>query len=205
MLFLAFAVAALLATGSAARAQVLVPQRPPDTLKPARPARAAVPSITRRLVAFGHRKTTGRAIDAIVVHGTYCKATADSFDIDCIIDQFRRYNVSAHYLIGRTGTIYQLVAEQDVSYHGGVGKLPDGDTRINSRTIGIEINNTPGTPPTQAQYEALALLVQDIERRHNIKFVVGHSQVAPDRKTDPWRFDWEYWRSLLLSSPRGWR
>lgn len=104
--------------------------------------------------------------------------------------------VSAHYLVDEDGTVYNLVPEEKRAWHAGVSYW-NRETDINSVSIGIEIVN-PGhefgyQPFSQEQMYAVCCLCQEIKKRHNIKNVLGHSDVAPERKADPGEFfDWEY-------------
>ncbi|MDR1678622.1 MAG: N-acetylmuramoyl-L-alanine amidase [Prevotellaceae bacterium] len=148
----------------------------------------------RKYVNVGYRKAVERKIDVIVLHSTHF-VDADSFSIQGVLQQFRQYKVGAHYIIGREGQIYYAVSEKDVAFHAGVSRLPESNrTNLNASSIGIEIINTPHTPPSEAQYEALVRLIKDIKRRHAIAFIVRHSDIAPDRKTDPWQFDWQWFK-----------
>lgn len=98
--------------------------------------------------------------------------------------------VSAHYLIEESGRIHRLVPETRRAWHAGLAYWR-GVRDVNSRSVGIELQN-PGHefgyrafPP--AQIGALIALSQEILARHPIRPVgiVGHSDIAPDRKTDP--------------------
>lgn len=102
--------------------------------------------------------------------------------------QFADYGVSAHYVIDRSGQIHQLVKNNDIAYHAGKSQLPDGTTSVNSCSIGIEIMCTYTSGPNQAQYEALQNLVQQLDAAYHFKYILGHSDIAPGRKTDPWQF-----------------
>ncbi len=158
----------------------------------------ARPEIKEELISWGHKKYDGkRTIDAVIVHSTYYADNADSFSVAGVLKQFKQYDVSAHYLIDRSGTIHRLVKENDISYHAGVSNLPDGRTNVNSTSIGIEVIITKYSPPAEVQYAALAALVKDIQQRHPIKYIKRHSDIAPDRKTDPWNFDWKRWTEML--------
>ncbi|WP_299792348.1 N-acetylmuramoyl-L-alanine amidase [uncultured Marivita sp.] len=100
--------------------------------------------------------------------------------------------VSAHYVIGPDGTVWQLVDEADRAWHAGAGAWGPV-TDVNSRSIGIEIANTGSTPFAAKQMDALDTLVAAIMARHAIppERVIGHSDMAPGRKIDPGaRFDW---------------
>lgn len=100
--------------------------------------------------------------------------------------------VSAHYLIGRDGTIYQLVAEDQRAWHAGDSFWAGGDD-VNSRSIGIELDNNGASPFAQPEIESLLRLLADITTRLQIPRtnIVGHADVAPTRKDDPGaRFPW---------------
>jgi N-acetylmuramoyl-L-alanine amidase len=103
--------------------------------------------------------------------------------------------VSAHYLVDEDGAVEALVAEPNRAWHAGVS-FWRGATSLNDRSIGIEIVN-PGHegyrpfPPVQMQ--AVRELCRGILARWPIpaRNVVGHSDIAPDRKQDPGElFDW---------------
>ena len=102
--------------------------------------------------------------------------------------------VSSHYLVDvAPPTIYRLVAEDRRAWHAGVSSW-QGNTNLNSSSIGIEIVNTGRDPATgiwapypEPQVQAVLALVRDIVRRHRIRpdRIVGHSDIAPQRKVDP--------------------
>ncbi len=112
--------------------------------------------------------------------------------------------VSSHYLVRDDPVeIYQLVDEERRSFHAGVSSW-QGSTSLNASSIGIEIVNGGGRPNAQGQFayadyppaqvEAVLKLVKDIVKRHNIRGdrIVGHSDIAPTRKTDPGpKFPWK--------------
>jgi len=100
--------------------------------------------------------------------------------------------VSAHYLIGPQGDVTQMVDEAARAWHAGAGEWR-GMVDINSRSIGIELDNRGTHPFAAAQMDALEDLLRGIMARWDIRAsgVIGHSDMAPGRKTDPgpW-FDW---------------
>ena len=149
--------------------------------------------IVEKNVGFGMHTVQNRMIEAVIVHSVYNKSCGDKYDIDLIIKQFSRYHVSSHYIIGRDGTIYQLVKEKNISYQAGHSQLPDGRTAVNSCSIGIELVTTNDSldSPTEKQIRSLVALVKDIKTRYKIKYVLRHSDIAPGRKTDPWNMNWE--------------
>ncbi len=100
--------------------------------------------------------------------------------------------VSAHYLIGSDGRLWQMVAESQRAWHAGAGEW-FGTDDINSRSIGIELDNSGGHPFSEPQMAVLEVLISQILGRWAIQpeGVIGHSDMAPGRKTDPGpRFDW---------------
>ena len=104
--------------------------------------------------------------------------------------------VSAHYLIDEDGRCFALVPEHRRAWHAGHA-FWQGETAINACSIGIELHN-PGhefgyRPFPEAQMAGLKILARDILARHPIAptRVLGHSDVAPERKQDPGElFDW---------------
>jgi N-acetylmuramoyl-L-alanine amidase len=107
--------------------------------------------------------------------------------------------VSAHYFVFENGHVLQLVPEARRAWHAGIAWWQREDD-LNSRSIGIEIANTghapDGTMPDypDVQIGALIVLCRDIVRRWRIPAdrVLGHSDVAPQRKIDPGEvFPWE--------------
>ena len=143
--------------------------------------------------------------DMIIIHYTGMETSAAARTRLCD----PAAEVSAHYLIDVDGTIDQLVDEARRAWHAGVSEW-DGETDINSRSIGIElVNKGAGSdyhPFPAAQMAALIDLITDIVARHDIapKDVVGHEDIAPGRKIDPGpKFDWERLRRLgLATGPR---
>lgn len=106
--------------------------------------------------------------------------------------------VSAHYLIGEDGTVWQLVPEARRAWHAG-RSFWRGLRRLNDRSIGIELVNAGHDhgyrPFPPAQLKALAALGREILARHPIPpaNVLAHSDIAPDRKRDPGElFPWRW-------------
>lgn len=94
--------------------------------------------------------------------------------------------VSAHYLIGRDGHIYQLVADTQRAWHAGPGAWGT-ITDVNSASIGIELDNDGSSPFADAQIASLLRLLGDLTERLRISptQVIGHEDFAPARKIDP--------------------
>ncbi|MCB2112561.1 MAG: N-acetylmuramoyl-L-alanine amidase [Parvularculaceae bacterium] len=128
----------------------------------------------------------GRAIDMIVLHYTGMRTGGEALNRLC--DPAAK--VSAHYLVEENGAVYALVREEKRAWHAGVGAWK-GDVEINARSIGVEIVN-PGhefgyRKFPDRQIESVIALVAGIAARHAIdpRMVLGHSDVAPQRKEDP--------------------
>jgi AmpD protein len=99
--------------------------------------------------------------------------------------------VSAHFFIRRDGTLFQFVSCESRAWHAGVSAWRGRDC-CNDFSIGIELEGADDIPYTPAQYTALAALLRALKRRYPIEAAVGHSDVAPGRKTDPGpAFDWD--------------
>lgn len=146
--------------------------------------------IIDKLMSSGFKKSSGRNIDTIIVHTSYNAIGSDVNDIGDIIKQYEQYEVSAHYLIGRDGSIYRLVKDDNIAWHAGVSKMPDGRTNINDFSIGIEVVNTKEGKFSDAEYEALNSLIASLKKKYPIKNILGHDDIAPGRKTDPWGIEW---------------
>ncbi len=157
--------------------------------------------ITDRKMKSGFRTTNGRKIDVLIIHSTFNNSGGEHYDTDKIISQFVRYGVSAHYLIGRSGEVYRLVDEKNVAYHAGKSSLPNGQTNLNTRSIGIELVCSYTDSVAEPQLQALLTLTRDIQERHKLSYILRHSDIAPNRKTDPWSFNWERYNQLLTTKP----
>jgi len=135
----------------------------------------------------------GTPIDMIVLHYTGMQTARAA------IDRLRdpEAKVSSHYVVEEDGTVWRLVEEQRRAFHAGVS-FWRGMTELNGRSIGIEIVN-PGHEWGYRHFPVLQLaatcdLCLAILSRHAVpaRNIVGHSDVAPDRKQDPGElFDWE--------------
>lgn len=129
----------------------------------------------------------------LVLHYTGMQSAAAAIARLC--DPIAR--VSAHYVVEENGALCRLVPETRRAFHAGLSCW-QGESDLNLVSIGVEIVN-PGhewgyRPFPEAQMAALEYLCHDILRRHPIPpwRIVGHSDIAPDRKTDPGElFDWQ--------------
>ena len=124
----------------------------------------------------------------IVIHCTAMHSAGAALERLCDPDA----EVSAHYLISGSGNVVQMVDEEMRAWHAGAGEW-HGEADINSRSIGIELDNRGDHPFSQPQMVALEVLLRGIMERWDIPAsgVIGHSDMAPGRKSDPGpRFDW---------------
>lgn len=138
-------------------------------------------------------KSQNSRVDFIVLHYT---STGNHASLKILTEQ----NVSSHYLItdSQRPEIYELVDENRRAWHAGISEWY-GRTDLNASSIGIEIVNPGGSgtswaPYSSVQIKTLIALLHDISRRHQVKpnNIVGHSDIAPQRKVDPGpRFPWK--------------
>jgi N-acetyl-anhydromuramyl-L-alanine amidase AmpD len=126
----------------------------------------------------------------IVLHATEQESVQES------LDTLRTRNsggpVSAHYLVGRDGHIYQLVADSERAWHAGSGRWGT-ITDLNNASIGIELDNNGGASFPAAQIDSLLRLLDDLCTRLRIPRtqIIAHADFAPTRKVDPSRlFPW---------------
>ena len=131
-------------------------------------------------------RANGSLIDTLILHYTGMQSGAEAIDRLCDPAS----EVSSHYVVEEDGQVFRLVEEQRRAAHAGVS-FWQGRAMLNDTSIGIEIVN-PGhewgyRPFPTPQIAALRRLCLDIVARHAIpaERVLGHSDVAPDRKQDP--------------------
>ncbi|WP_454832745.1 N-acetylmuramoyl-L-alanine amidase [Pseudoxanthomonas wuyuanensis] len=120
----------------------------------------------------------------IVLHAT--EQTSVRRSLDTLRTRNRGGPVSAHYLIGRDGSRYQLVADEQRAWHAGAGRWGT-ITDVNSVSIGIELDNDGAAQFPPAQIDSLLVLLTDLCDRLRIPRtqIVAHSDFAPTRKRDP--------------------
>jgi len=144
---------------------------------------------------FGDRR--GGAVDLVVLHYTAMADAEAALTRLCDPEA----EVSAHYLIAKDGTLYKLVEEDKRAWHAGQGCWA-GHEDVNSRSIGIELDNPGGEPFADELMDTLEELLADILERHDLspKTVIAHSDLAPGRKYDPGvYFDWHHLADVGLS------
>jgi len=152
----------------------------------------------------------GTRVNALVVHcislppGEYGGQNVERFfcnSLDCdahpYFEHIRGLRVSAHFLIKRGGEMTQFVSTLDRAWHAGRSTLA-GTGEVNDFSIGVELEGLDDDEYADAQYHALARLTRTLMAAYpeiGPDRVVGHSDIAPERKTDPGsRFDWGRFR-----------
>lgn len=99
--------------------------------------------------------------------------------------------VSSHFLIRRNGHLIQFVSCLDRAWHAGASIWHDRE-RCNDFSVGIELEGSDFDAFEPAQYKTLISLIAGLKQRYPIQDIVGHSDIAPGRKTDPGPyFDWD--------------
>lgn len=119
------------------------------------------------------------------------------------IREIAHLRVSAHVLIRRDGGVVQYVPFHRRAWHAGVSRW-EGRERVNDFSVGIELEGMDDVPYEEVQYRRLAELIQALASTYpgiTPDRVVGHSDVAPGRKTDPGgSFDWGRLHELLAEA-----
>lgn len=105
-------------------------------------------------------------------------------------ERLRDVRVSAHFLLRRRGELLQFVSCEQRAWHAGASRLLVRE-RCNDFSIGIEMEGSSERRFTRTQYRRLNTLIAVLGRRYPLRYIAGHSDVAPGRKDDPGPFfDW---------------
>lgn len=150
------------------------------------------------------------AVELLVIHNI--SLPPGEFGGDAVIDLFLNrldpqahpyyegiatLRVSSHFLIRRDGALLQFVPCAKRAWHAGQSQWCGRD-RCNDFSVGIELEGTDDLAFSDAQYECLSMLARALYARYPIKASVGHSDIAPGRKTDPGpHFSWPRYFSAL--------
>jgi AmpD protein len=115
-------------------------------------------------------------------------------------EKIHQLKVASHLLIERNGTIKQYVSFDRCAHHAGTSKFKD-QINCNNFSIGIELEGTENSLYTDTQYEGLIKITQtlmSVYPKLRTDRIVGHSDIAPERKADPGEgFDWSRYRREL--------
>lgn len=144
----------------------------------------------------------GKPIRLVVIHAD--AGSSDAGTISWI--ESAKSAVSYHFLVGRDGAVYRFVDESKRAWHAGDSTWPECTTEIpgrkpsvNDYSIGVAFANNGVEAYRPEQYKAGAELVAGICARYKIgaEWIVGHNQVSPQRKKDPYpHFDWKEFHRL---------
>ena len=133
-----------------------------------------------------------RSIKYLIIHYTGMKSAQESVKRL----KSKKHKVSSHYFIDRSGVITQLVLDNNVAWHAGISSWGK-DKNLNKKSIGIELQNKGyqfGYEKfTKKQIDSLISLLLNLKEKYNVKdrFILGHSDIAPFRKSDPgFLFPW---------------
>ena len=159
-----------------------------------------------------NERPEGSAVKLLVIHNIslppkeYGSGNIEAFfcnrldsDAHPYFEEIKNLKVSAHFFIARTGNLTQFVNCEKRAWHAGVSVWKEQEN-CNDFSIGIELEGCDDEAYAEQQYECLASLVSDLLRQYALpkESVVGHSDIAPQRKTDPGAsFDWLYFQELL--------
>jgi AmpD protein len=152
-------------------------------------------------------------LDLIVVHGIslppgrFGEGWIDRFflnELPAAADPYfatiAEMKVSAHALVARDGSLTQYVSFNRRAWHAG-RSVYCGRSACNDFSVGIELEGTDDLPYMRGQYETLAGVVRALGRAYPSlrgADIVGHSDIAPGRKSDPGKaFDWDALHKLL--------
>ncbi|MAJ80230.1 MAG: 1,6-anhydro-N-acetylmuramyl-L-alanine amidase AmpD [Porticoccaceae bacterium] len=153
-------------------------------------------------------------INMLVIHSIslppndFERSFVDDFFTNCLDVSAHPYfltiaqlKVSAHLYIDRNGVLTQYVPFGKRAWHAGKSSF-QGEHDCNNFSIGIELQGSDHVPFTDEQYSKICRVSRQIIKRYptiTMDRIVGHCDIAPDRKTDPGRFfDWSRFRALLL-------
>ena len=177
------------------------------------------------LVAARHRaspncneRPAGGIVDTLVVHGiTLPPGCFGGSHVDALFAnqldpaahpffaQVASLRVSAHVFIARTGALTQYVSFTERAWHAGRSHFAGRDN-VNDFAIGVELEGTDDCPYSVAQYRRLGWLAATLMRHYPALVrarIVGHSDIAPGRKTDPGpAFDWQRFDRALVAARR---
>jgi N-acetylmuramoyl-L-alanine amidase len=152
-------------------------------------------------VNFGIRKP-----NFVIIHHT----AQNSLDQTIKTFTIARTEVSAHYVVSRDGKVVHMVNDYLRANHAGNGKWGN-DADLNSSSIGVELDNNGNEPYSDAQINSLLALLSTLKKKYNIPAAnfIGHADIAPKRKIDPYNFPWQrlaqkgygLWYDAILKMP----
>ena len=164
-------------------------------------------------------RNSAGSIDLLVIHnislppGEFGGTDIDDLFCNCLqvakhafFEEIAELRVSAHLLINREGLVTQYVPFDRKAWHAGESCF-SGRKNCNEFSIGVELEGTDTIPFTEIQYQVLIEVAHALMNEYpaiSADRIVGHSDIAPGRKTDPGPcFDWERFRTALQKIDSG--
>lgn len=161
-------------------------------------------------------RVPGAIIDLLVIHnislppGEFGNRCVQDFFCNTLdfsrhpyFDEIQDLRVSSHLFIDRLGAVTQFVPFDRKAWHAGESSF-QGRENCNEFSIGIELEGTDHDEFTEAQYKTLVAITSILQEAYpelTTDRIVGHSEIAPGRKTDPGPcFDWKFYLESLEAS-----
>ena len=160
-------------------------------------------SLAQQIHSINYNERPNNEISLIVIHnislppGQFNNGNIERFFTNRLDPKAHPYfetikdlKVSAHLLIKRDGAIVQFVPFDKRAWHAGESRF-NGRENCNDFSIGIELEGSDNLAYETVQYQALQTTLKQLKAHYPIKHIVGHSDIAPGRKTDPGQaFNW---------------
>lgn len=176
-------------------------------------ARHRLTSVAHKCSPYFNERPDSEDISLLVIHcislprGVYAQPYIDQLflgELDCSVhpefSDLKGLKVSAHLFIDRRGDCTQFVPFEKRAWHAGISNF-QGREGCNDFSIGIELEGVDDEPFTESQYLSLVNVTQALFQRYpklNMNRIVGHSDIAPGRKSDPGTgFDWVRYKAAL--------
>lgn len=160
-------------------------------------------SLAQQIHSINYNERPNNEISLIVIHnislppGQFNNGNIERFFTNRLDPKAHPYfetikdlKVSAHLLIKRDGAIVQFVPFDKRAWHAGESRF-NGRENCNDFSIGIELEGSDNLAYETVQYHALQTTLKQLKAHYPIEHIVGHSDIAPGRKTDPGQaFNW---------------
>ncbi|MCS6962147.1 MAG: N-acetylmuramoyl-L-alanine amidase [Deltaproteobacteria bacterium] len=138
--------------------------------------------------------------NVIVLHSCYSKFSPNFFCYKSIISYLNEQKLSYHFLISRSGQIFELVDPDYKAWHAGESFFPELNiNNLNDSSIGISLIATETSGYSYPQTVALYNLLRSLFSLYPIRAITSHAHIAPQRKSDPWNFDWQELKRVFKS------
>jgi AmpD protein len=165
-------------------------RRLPSPNQDARPPGASPELLVVHHISLPPGVLSGDAVERLFTNTLDCTADPRLAGLESL-------RVSAHFMVRRRGELLQFVPCEARAWHAGLSSFR-GRERCNDFSIGIELEGTGERRYTEAQYRVLASLTRSLAAWFPLRYLAGHSDIAPGRKTDPGpSFDWSRFESML--------